>query len=84
MTHDLNNVILYAGHETPASYSGSYHNVCEVRYMKYWNNAVCEDVDIANLYSCDADNCAHLEEASNCSAEPTISCNEGNCAHTFS
>jgi len=41
MEFDLNGTILYAGHDTPNKYSGSYKNNCKVKYFKYFQNSVC-------------------------------------------
>jgi len=37
----LKDLTLYAGHDVPNNWSGSYKNNCDVKYVKYFNNAVC-------------------------------------------
>jgi hypothetical protein len=40
---NLNGLTLYAGHNTPSTYSSGYHNNCEVRYFKYFKNSICTE-----------------------------------------
>jgi len=62
---------LYAGHDIPNKYHSSYKNTCEVKYVKYFANAIADLDEIKEHSDCSKDKCKELGEPGSCD-EPTL------------